>query len=104
MRYVYPVFVESKLCTNEKMTTDVNFFQEFTLFYLWKYAKTKKSKKCLFDYWLFWIAFIILATGFFLFAYKVIGRDEIMYFLLGYGFVGLRLLFQGDFISSNKLR
>ncbi len=103
-RYVYLIFEESRLCSKERMTVEASFFQELTLFYLWKYAKTKKAKKCLFDYWLFWIAFLVLSIGFFFYAYEVISRNEITYFFWGYCFIGLYLLFQGDLISSNKLR
>ncbi|MBR3952358.1 MAG: hypothetical protein IKJ82_01920 [Oscillospiraceae bacterium] len=103
-RYIYLTFAESRLCTKEKITKDTSFFQKMTLFYLWSFANTKKTKRCLIEYWIFWIAYFVLLIGFFLYAYQIISKNEITYVFLGYSIVGLYLLTRGDLISSNKLR
>lgn len=84
-RYVYTVFSQNKLCDKQRMTINATLLEKLTLFYLWKYAKNKESKKALFLYWSFWVVHFVMCTMFFLIAYDIIDGElaRKMYFIYG---------------------
>lgn len=95
-KYVYDTFIKYKFCDKQRMTINATILEKLALFYLWKYAKNKESKKSLVIYWIFWIVHFVMCSMFFLIAYDIIDGDFARKVYLIYGIVGLFTITRGN--------